>query len=147
MSLAEDADAFCAQLQRRQIQGSLATAKRTAVFLRLLITSRRHSDAQALLDDVRAWGTRVQAAKPFSACCDAAMQSLACPASDWLNCTPDASALVPSPSVRAAMQPSACQAVTCGAALTPLHSCAELVIGNIVRRVLHIIREESQQVR
>ena len=66
MSLAEEADAFCSQLQRRQIKGSLATAKRTAIFLRLLITSRRHSDAQALLDDVRLWGTKLQTAKPFS---------------------------------------------------------------------------------
>ena len=57
---------FCSQLQRRQIKGSLATAKRTAIFLRLLITSRRHSDAQALLDDVRLWGTKLQTAKPFS---------------------------------------------------------------------------------
>lgn len=66
MSLADEAEALCCQLRRRQIQGSLATAKRTAVFLRLLITSRRHADAQALLDDVRHWGTHVQAAKPFS---------------------------------------------------------------------------------
>ena len=82
MSLAEEADAFCSQLKRRQIQGSLATAKRTAVFLRLLITTRRHSDPQALLDDVRTWGTRIQTAKPFSearaGCCAATQLPAPC---------------------------------------------------------------------
>ena len=55
---------FIAQLRRRQVEGSLATAKRTAEILRLLLTSKRHASAQALLDDVRRVGSRLQAAKP-----------------------------------------------------------------------------------
>ncbi len=61
----EAADEFIAQLRRRQIVGSLPTAKRTAEILRFLVTKGRHNTAEALLDDVRAVGTRMQAAKPL----------------------------------------------------------------------------------
>ena len=137
MSLAEEADAFCSQLQRRQIKGSLATAKRTAIFLRLLITSRRHADAQALLDDVRLWGTKLQTAKPFSECqtCLYASGHLhidSCHCSRWSTTPACAQTLLMIPALQRYQADS------------PPH--AELVIGNIVRRVLHIIREESQQV-
>lgn len=86
MTPSDELDAFCDQLRRRHVEGPLPTAKRTAYLMRLLTTTRRHNDAQALLDDVRLWGTKMQSAKPF-----------------------------------------------------------ELAIGNITRRVLHMIREEAQQ--
>lgn len=63
----EAADEFIAQLRRRQIEGSLPCAKRTAEILRLLITKSRHPTAEALLDDVRVLGIRLQAAKPLGA--------------------------------------------------------------------------------
>uniref|UniRef100_A0A7S3R8N0 Translation initiation factor eIF2B subunit beta n=1 Tax=Dunaliella tertiolecta TaxID=3047 RepID=A0A7S3R8N0_DUNTE len=84
-SFAEVVENCCAQLRRRQIQGSLPCAKRTAEIMRALLTMQRHPDAASLIDDVRAVGYKLQAAKPV-----------------------------------------------------------ELAIGNIVRRVLHLIREEAQ---
>lgn len=86
MSLNEVVDEYCAQLRRRQVEGALPNAKRTAEVMRLLVTTQRHPDANCLLEDVRTVGSKIQAAKP-----------------------------------------------------------AELAIGNIVRRVLHIVREEQQQ--
>ncbi|BDA45541.1 probable translation initiation factor eIF-2B subunit beta [Coccomyxa sp. Obi] len=80
-----DIEALCRRFRRRQIEGSLNTARATAELLRSLITRKGHPDANALLSDVRTWGTKLQAAKPL-----------------------------------------------------------ELAVGNIVRRVLHMIREESQ---
>ena len=59
------ADEFIAELRQRHIEGSLATAKRTAEILRLVITKSRHAMPDALLDDVRTVGTRLQAAKPL----------------------------------------------------------------------------------
>ncbi|MEW5311133.1 MAG: hypothetical protein WDW38_002873 [Sanguina aurantia] len=76
---------FCTQLRRRLIEGSLPCAKKTAEIMRVLVTSQRHADAAALIEDVRAIGNRIQSAQPV-----------------------------------------------------------ELAIGNIVRRVLHIIREEAK---
>ena len=64
MSLEDAVDAFCTAMRRRQVEGSLPTAKKTAELLRLLLTTRRHADAQQLLDDVRSWGTVLQSAKP-----------------------------------------------------------------------------------
>ncbi|KAK9829272.1 hypothetical protein WJX72_004902 [[Myrmecia] bisecta] len=83
LDMAED---FCTHLRRRQVEGSLATAKKTAELMRTLVTTQRHTDAQGLVDDVRAVGTKIQAAKPL-----------------------------------------------------------EMAVGNMVRRTLHMIREESQQ--
>lgn len=48
----------------RQIHGSFACAKKTAEVMRLLITTQRHPDAAALIEDVRTVGTKLQAAKP-----------------------------------------------------------------------------------
>lgn len=64
-SVLEAADEFIAQLRRRQIEGSLPCAKRTAEILRLLITKSRPSTPEALLEDVRTVGARLQAAKPL----------------------------------------------------------------------------------
>ena len=64
----------------------MPTCKRTAEIMRLMVTNQKHTDAAALIDEVRAVGHKLQQAKP-----------------------------------------------------------SELAIGNIVRRVLHIIREEVQQ--
>ncbi len=64
MILEHEVQDFVAQLRRRQVQGSLDTAKRTAEILRLLLATQRHPTAQALLDDVRVVGSRLQAAKP-----------------------------------------------------------------------------------
>ncbi|KAI8470531.1 MAG: nagb/rpia/CoA transferase-like protein [Monoraphidium minutum] len=86
MQLSHLVEEYCTQLRRRQIEGSFQCAKRTAEIMRLLITTQRHPDAAALIEDVRTVGTKLQAAKPV-----------------------------------------------------------ELVIGNIVRRVLHMIREEEQE--
>ncbi|CAK0782653.1 hypothetical protein CVIRNUC_005852 [Coccomyxa viridis] len=80
-----DVNELCRRLRRRQVEGSIPTAKATAELLRTLITRFRHPDAAALLTDVRNWGIQLQAAKPL-----------------------------------------------------------ELAVGNIVRRVLHMIREESR---
>lgn len=49
---------------RRQIEGSLPNAKKTAEIMRLLVTTQRHADSAALIDDVRAVGYKIQAAKP-----------------------------------------------------------------------------------
>lgn len=65
----EAADEFVAQLRRRQIEGSLPCAKRTAEILRLLITKSRHATPEGFLEDVRVIGTRLQAAKPLGATC------------------------------------------------------------------------------
>ncbi len=65
MSINELVDDFCRSLRRRHVEGSLATGKRTAELLRILITSQRHADAQALLDDVRRIGIKIQSAKPL----------------------------------------------------------------------------------
>ena len=51
--------------RRRQVEGSIPTAKATAELLRTLITRGRHPDAAALLSDVRDWGIQLQAAKPL----------------------------------------------------------------------------------
>ena len=51
--------------RRRQVEGSIPTAKATAELLRTLITRQRHPDAAALLSDVREWGIQLQAAKPL----------------------------------------------------------------------------------
>ena len=51
--------------RRRQVEGSIPTAKATAELLRTLITRFRHPDAAALLTDVRNWGIQLQAAKPL----------------------------------------------------------------------------------
>jgi len=77
-------DEFVQQLRRRQIQGSTATAKRTAEILRLLVTKSRRPTPEGMLNDVCFVGMRMQAAKPL-----------------------------------------------------------ELAVGNIVRRVLHLVREEA----
>eukprot|EP00967_Tisochrysis_lutea_P005720 scaffold6781_cov22-Tisochrysis_lutea.AAC.3 len=68
-SFAEVVENCCAQLRRRsrthwQIQGSLPCAKRTAEIMRALLTMQRHPDAASLIDDVRAVGYKLQAAKP-----------------------------------------------------------------------------------
>ena len=64
MILEHEVQDFVAKLRRRQVEGSLDTAKRTAEILRLLLATQRHPTAQALLDDVRLVGSRLQAAKP-----------------------------------------------------------------------------------
>lgn len=86
MSVHDQLEDFCTQLRRRQIEGSLATGRRTAELLRIFISTNRHSDALALVEDVRSVGNKLQAAKPI-----------------------------------------------------------ELAIGNITRRILHMIREESEE--
>jgi translation initiation factor 2B subunit (eIF-2B alpha/beta/delta family) len=82
---AESLEEACVLLRRRQIEGALPCAKKTAELMRILVTQQRHADAASLIDEVRAVGHRLQSSNP-----------------------------------------------------------TELVIGNIVRRVLHMIREEAQ---
>lgn len=48
----------------RLIEGSLPCAKKTAEIMRVLVTSQRHADAAALIEDVRAIGNRIQSAQP-----------------------------------------------------------------------------------
>ena len=62
--LATQVDAFCTALRRRQIEGSMPSAKKTTELLRLLLTTRRHSDGQQLMGDVRSVGVTMQKAKP-----------------------------------------------------------------------------------
>ena len=66
-SLEDAVDAFCTALRRRQIEGSLPTAKKTVEILRLLLTTRRHADGQQIIDEIRSWGTVIQTAKPSGA--------------------------------------------------------------------------------
>lgn len=56
---------FCTVLRRRQVEGSLATSKRTAEIMRVLVTSQRHNDANSLIEDVRSTAIKLQAAKPL----------------------------------------------------------------------------------
>ena len=65
MSVRDQLEDFCTQLRRRQIEGSLATGRRTAELLRIFISTNRHSDALALVEDVRSVGNKLQAAKPI----------------------------------------------------------------------------------
>ena len=67
-SFSDLVEIMCAQLRRRQIQGSLPCAKRTAEIMRSLLTMQRHPDATALIDDVRSVGYKLQAAKPVGEC-------------------------------------------------------------------------------
>jgi hypothetical protein len=60
-------DEFVQQLRRRQVAGSTATARRTAMILRVLVASSRRSNAQDLLKDVLKIGMQMQAAKPLGA--------------------------------------------------------------------------------
>lgn len=60
-------DEFVQQLRRRQVVGSTATAKRTAMILRVLVTKSRRSSPQGLLQDVLTTGMQMQAAKPLGA--------------------------------------------------------------------------------
>ena len=60
-------DEFVQQLRRRQIEGSTATAKRTAEILRLLVTKSRRPTPEGMLEDVHFVGMRMQAAKPLGA--------------------------------------------------------------------------------
>jgi len=64
MTVEEAVEAFCTALRRRQIEGSLPTAKKTTEILRLILTTRRHADGQQIVDEIRSWGTVIQSAKP-----------------------------------------------------------------------------------
>lgn len=65
MSVHDQIDDFCTQLRRRRIEGSLATGRRTAELLRILISTNRQSDALALIQEVRSVGNKIQASKPL----------------------------------------------------------------------------------
>jgi hypothetical protein len=65
MVISQEVEDMCQRLRRRQLEGSLPCAKATAELLRTLVTSRRHPDAQALLDDVKSTGIKIQEAKPL----------------------------------------------------------------------------------
>lgn len=114
MSVHDQLDEFCTLLRHRKVEGSLATGRRTAELLRIFVSSCRHSDAVALVEDVRSVGNKLQAAKPIGASRKLSYRGLTF-----------------------GMKPRSTAAV---------HLCAELAIGNITRRVLHMIREESEQV-
>ena len=64
VNLEDAVETFCTALRRRQIEGSLPTAKKTVEILRLLLTTRRHADGQQIIDEIRSWGTAMQTAKP-----------------------------------------------------------------------------------
>ncbi|GMH40245.1 hypothetical protein BSKO_08149 [Bryopsis sp. KO-2023] len=64
MRFEELIEEFCCQLRRRQFEGSLPTAKRTAEFLRTLVSQNKYTDAKSLLRAVRTLGIRFQAARP-----------------------------------------------------------------------------------
>ena len=67
MSVHDQLDEFCTLLRHRKVEGSLATGRRTAELLRIFVSSCRHSDAVALVEDVRSVGNKLQAAKPIGA--------------------------------------------------------------------------------
>lgn len=67
MSVHDQLDEFCTLLRHRKVEGSLATGRRTAELLRIFVSSCRHSDAIALVEDVRSVGNKLQAAKPIGA--------------------------------------------------------------------------------
>ena len=64
VTLEDAVEVFCTALRRRQIEGSLPTAKKTVEILRFLLTTRRHADSQHIIDEIRSWGTVMQTAKP-----------------------------------------------------------------------------------
>ena len=115
MSVHDQLEEFCTQLRRRPTEGSLATGRRTAELLRIFISTNRHSDALALVEDVRSVGNKLQAAKPIGI---ASRQS---------------------ESVVTLRSLQLCS-------LLSAYCYAELAIGNITRRILHMIREESEEV-
>lgn len=57
-------DGFCTALKRRQIEGSMPSAKKATEVLRLLLTTKRHADGQQMLEEVRSVGIIMQKAKP-----------------------------------------------------------------------------------
>ena len=65
MSVHDQIEDFCTQLRRRQVEGSLATGRRTAELLRIFISTNRQSDALALIQEVRSVGNKMQASKPL----------------------------------------------------------------------------------
>ena len=67
MSVHDQLEEFCTLLRHRKVEGSLATGRRTAELLRIFVSSCRHSDAVALVEDVRSVGNKLQAAKPIGA--------------------------------------------------------------------------------
>lgn len=110
---------FATKLRQRKICTSLDAAKGTAELLRQLVTSSKLSDPQSLLEEVKNVGNKLQAALPTGARGGA--------------CTRHTDRLARYP-VR---EKNAFVLTLC------IH--AELVIGNIARRVLHIIREELEE--
>ncbi len=90
------------------------------------MTSQRHADAAALIDAVRSTGYILQTAKPFG--------------EGRTPCRPARTTVCPSAAAtraRTRCRPPQQLALVCLVV-------AELAIGNVVRRVLHIIREEAQ---
>jgi hypothetical protein len=120
----------------RQIHGSFACAKKTAEVMRLLITTQRHPDAASLIEDVRTVGTKLQAAKPVGERNPAPLDIL----SDRF---PQQLEEFAAPPARLCCFVN--QAQGCRVLIAVFGIAAELAIGNIVRRVLHMIREEQQQ--
>lgn len=57
-------DTFCLKVKRLQIDGALVSAKRTLELMRELITTQKHGDHWALIDHVKAVGTKMVCAKP-----------------------------------------------------------------------------------
>eukprot|EP00850_Spirogloea_muscicola_P005630 SM000026S08879 [mRNA] locus=s26:188853:191332:- [translate_table: standard] len=110
---------LAARLRRRQVEGSIHSARRTAELLRQVISQHRMPAAgpaaPALLDAVRAVGRLLTAANP----------------------TGGRIAFAPRP---AGLCPSL---LTTDPSLPRGLLRSELAVGNIVRRVLHIIREED----
>ncbi len=122
---------FVARLKRRRVEGSLDTAKKTAVLMRQVVADSRTLSPAELLAAVRAAGVRLT-----EACRTGAWHMLrgkrATPAPSSLqHCAPEHRvAALCSSAARADARPR----------------CSELSIGNIVRRVLHLIREETAAV-
>lgn len=65
--LTAEVDKFCTALRRRQIEGSMRTARKSTELIRLLLTTRRHADGHQLLEEVRSVGVTMQKAKPSGA--------------------------------------------------------------------------------
>lgn len=139
-----DVAEFCRRLRRRQVDGPGPCARGTADLLRRLIAGGRHPDPASLLEEVRQWGVAMQAAHPMGEwgriergrgldVCRGARRER----SGGLRRGRRSSSLDPSP--------TSLSSPFSRTLPLPLSIYSELAIGNIVRRVLHMVREEAQE--
>jgi hypothetical protein len=154
-------DDFVTSLRRRKVEGSLDTAKRTALLMRHVIADARTPNPADLIAAVRAAGVRLSEACNTGAFFlrgrqrDQRLAQRPRCALHAARCRQPTQQPV-APLARCALRPRGCAGQRTALSIgffvarpdadAHAHACAahaELSIGNIVRRVLHIIREEA----